>query len=210
MTTTGLLFPELEAEHCEETREETLHDARVVLYSSFYSQADAERLFSELRRGINWNQDHISLYGKKHPLPRLTAWYGEPGIVYDYSGIVVESIPWTDLLQSIRSKVQDVTNESFNSVLLNFYRSGKDGVAWHSDDEPVLGPNPIIASVSFGHPRKFLLRHKRTKQVEEYELGNGDILLMAGTTQGYWEHQVPKTKKDVGERINLTFRRICN
>lgn len=157
---------------------------------------------------IEWNQDYITLYGKKHPLPRLTAWYGDPGVIYDYSGIVVESIPWSDQLKSIRSKVQEITKHNFNSVLLNYYRNGQNSVAWHSDDEPVLGHYPVIASASFGYPRKFQIRHKQTKELLEFELGNGDILLMDGQTQQFYEHQVPKTKKDVGERINLTFRHI--
>lgn len=208
MAITESLFPEMETNNQKEIQEFVLPGSRVVLFRNYYSYANACDIFLKLKNKIEWNQDEITLYGKKIPLPRLTAWYGDPGIVYDYSGIIVKSIPWTNQLQDIRSTVQKATGNPFNSVLLNYYRSGRDGVAWHSDDEPVLGENPIIASASFGYPRKFQIRHKQTKELLEFELGNGDILLMDGQTQKYCEHQVPKTKKNVDERINLTFRYI--
>ena len=143
------------------------------------------------------------------PQPRLIAWHGDPEASYSYSGLTVQPTPWTTLLTSLKAKVEEVVpGFPFNSVLLNLYRNGKDSIAWHSDDEPELGENPTMASVSLGAVRKFSLKHKVTKEVHDINLASGSLLVMAGRTQTYWMHQVPKTKRPVGERINLTFRCI--
>ena len=151
----------------------------------------------------------IKLYGKLVPIPRLTAWYGDSGKSYTYSKIAMSPEPWTPTLLAIKSKVEVLLGVQFNSVLLNFYRSGSDSVAWHSDDESELGENPVIGSVSFGGTRRFVFRHKYRKELnKEVDLSHGTFLVMKGTTQHFWQHQIPKTVKKVEPRINLTFRVI--
>ncbi|KZZ73028.1 hypothetical protein A3766_20725, partial [Oleiphilus sp. HI0132] len=137
------------------------------------------------------------------------AWYGDPNISYSYSGIAAKPKNWTPLLQNIKILVEQRTGEIFNGVLVNRYRNGQDSVSWHSDDESSLGPDPIIASLSFGQSRYFQLKHKR-KEGEKYqlELEHGSLLLMKSGVQKNWLHQAPKTRREVAERINLTFRRI--
>ncbi len=143
------------------------------------------------------------------PLPRLTAWYGDEGKSYTYSGIEQHPDPWTPTLKLIKSKVEEILEVTFNTVLLNLYRDGKDSVSWHSDDELELGENPIIASVSFGAVRRFSLKHKISKDYKiDLDLPNGSLLLMKGETQHFWQHQIAKTSKSVQPRINLTFRMI--
>jgi alkylated DNA repair dioxygenase AlkB len=162
-----------------------------------------------LKDKINWNQDYIKIFGKTHPVPRLTAWYGDRNKTYTYSGISMTSKNWNTELLEIKEKVEQYANFNFNSVLLNFYRSGNDSNSWHSDDEKELGDQPIIGSVSLGGKRIFRLRNKKNKNTTyNIELDKGSLLIMSGKTQQYWEHQIPKTKKVVSERINLTFRSI--
>lgn len=187
-----------------------LPDGDVVLYSNFFAQEESNQLFSDLYNNIHWRQDSITFYGKTIPLPRLTAWYGDSGKSYTYSGIEMNPEPWNPTLVKIKSKIESLAGVRFNSVLINLYRSGKDSVAWHSDDEPELGKNPVIGSVSFGDTRRFVLRRKDKKDGRkvEVELTHGSVLIMKGTTQHFWQHQIPKTSKPVKPRINLTFRVI--
>jgi len=186
-----------------------MSDADVTLYQSLYSTIDADLLFNELKREIIWEQEYIEMYGQKHKVPRLTAWYGDENRTYTYSGITSYSRPWISCLLSIKEKIETISQASFNSVLLNFYRSGADGVAWHSDDEYELGKNPVIGSVSFGQTRPFQMKHKKkANERERINLGHGDFLLMKGGTQHHWVHQIPKSKTEMKERINLTFRRV--
>lgn len=162
-------------------------------------------LFGALRASLAWKQEAIRLYGREVMQPRLTAWYGEPGAVYTYSGRTFHPLAWTGELLALRS----ILGGSFNSCLCNLYRDGRDSIGLHADDEPELGARPTIASVSLGSARKFVLREvggERRKLV--FELGSGDLLVMGGTTQRYWKHEVRKTAARVGERINLTFRQI--
>jgi alkylated DNA repair dioxygenase AlkB len=155
------------------------------------------------------HQQQIKIFGKEVCVPRLTAWYGDKGMSYSYSGITVNPLPWTPALLEIRDRVGARSGTPFNSVLLNQYRTGADSVAWHADDEPELGLNPIIASVSFGGTRKFQLKHKTRKEMRHsLDLTCGSLLLMRGKTQHHWLHQVPKTKRAVETRVNLTFRVI--
>ncbi len=193
--------------------------AEILLYKDFFSGVNAQSIYQELLNNIKWRQDPIKLYGKEILQPRLTAWYGEPGVVYTYSGITMYPQPWTDILLQVKQQVEMTVNINnteedkqieFNSVLLNRYRHGQDSMGWHSDDEPELGANPLIASVSFGETRRFLLRHRHDKHLPKLEipLNQGSLLIMAGQTQHYWQHQIPKTAKPIGERINLTFRVI--
>ncbi len=182
-------------------------ECRVELISSFIK--DAQAVFETLEKGLSWRQDKITLYGKTHDVPRLQAWYADPGLSYTYSHIRLEPTPWHTELLRLKKLVENRSGVTFNSVLCNYYRTGDDYVAWHSDDEKELGKNPTIASLSFGSSRKFVLREKLDKNEKiEINLGNGDLLLMSGRTQEIYEHQIVKTKKDVEGRINLTFRQI--
>jgi len=184
-------------------------DGEVIFYQSFFSIDESDKLFEELYTGTEWKQETIKIFGKSTPLPRLTAWYGDEGKAYTYSGIEQHPTPWTHILSDIKARIEKIAEVEFNSVLLNLYRSGKDGVAWHSDDEPELGQNPIIGSVSFGSTRRFSFKHKQIKERKvEIELPHGSFLLMRGETQHYWRHQIAKTTKEVSPRINLTFRII--
>ncbi|MEG4282072.1 alpha-ketoglutarate-dependent dioxygenase AlkB [Microcoleus sp. A006_D1] len=185
------------------------NDGEVILYPFLFSSTESDQLFLDLNDSVKWKQDIIHLFGKTMPLPRLTAWYGDEGKSYTYSGIEQHPEPWNSTLKSIKSKVEEISEVTFNSVLINLYRDGKDSVSWHSDDEPELGKNPIIASVSFGATRRFSLKHKISKKDKvDIDLPNGSLLLMKGETQHYWQHQIPKNYKLLDRRINLTFRVI--
>jgi alkylated DNA repair dioxygenase AlkB len=184
-------------------------DGDVSICLNLFSAQESDKFFEVLKNEIDWKQEQINFFGKTHDIPRLTAWYGDLGKSYSYAGISVEPSSWTDTLLQIKEKIESVSNVKFNSVLLNRYRSGNDGVSWHSDDEPELGVNPIIGSVSFGQSRPFHLKHKDLEGVKEkVTLEHGSYLLMKGETQHKWLHQIPKSKKEMGERINLTFRII--
>lgn len=159
---------------------------------------------------IRWQRDHIRMFGKTVAVPRFSAWYGDEGKSYTYSGLKLNPHPWNDLLQGIREAVEQQTGCAFNSVLLNWYRDGTDSMGWHADDEPELGPNPVIASVNLGASRRFLLRRKDDHQCKwELTLTHGSLLLMRGRMQHFWQHAIPKEKKITSLRINLTFRTIC-
>lgn len=186
-----------------------LPQADIQFFPDFFTAEESENLYKRLVDEINWQQDSIKLYGKVLDLPRLTAWYGDEDKKYMYSKIEMPINAWNELLLFIKNRIESLTNQHFNGVLLNFYRNGKDSMAWHSDDEKELGKNPVIASVSFGASRKFRFRHKTNKALKaEVILTNGSLLLMQGETQHFWQHEIPKTKKDIGGRINLTFRNI--
>ena len=186
-----------------------LPDADIILYPSLFDQPECDRLLTELTQTIQWRQDWITIYGRSLPQPRLTAWYGDPGKSYTYSGITMNAVPWTPTLLALKEKIDSLAGVVFNSVLLNLYRDGNDSMGWHSDNEPELGTNPAIGSISLGGTRKFMLRHQFKKGLKyQLELPSGSFLLMQGTTQHYWQHQVPKTKRPVLPRINLTFRVI--
>lgn len=192
------------------TSTENIADGQVIIYQNFFDKKTSDRFFSELSNDINWQQDKIRIFGKEVNLPRLTAWYGDPGKSYTYSGITMNPDPWSQNLLAIKERIEETVRVNFNSVLANLYRNGQDYVSWHSDDEKELGKNPIIASVSFGATRRFLLRHRSNKDLKtvDLSLGHGSLLIMKGSTQHYWKHQVPKTAKVKTERINLTFRVI--
>jgi alkylated DNA repair dioxygenase AlkB len=186
-----------------------LPDAEVIYYPHFFDKEEADIIFAELTIEIPWQQDDIRVFGKTHPQPRLTALFGNEGKPYSYSNIKMQPHPWNLLLQKIKSKVESVSDTNFTTVLLNQYRDGKDSNGWHADNEKELGTNPIIASLSFGAERTFQLKHNSDKdQKKSIALEHGSLLLMKGTTQHCWKHQIPKTAKPVGPRINLTFRVI--
>jgi alkylated DNA repair dioxygenase AlkB len=202
--TQGILFEEGEVNY-------DLPDAEIRYFPTFFTPSKADFLLDQLLRTIEWKQNTIKMYGKENPVPRLEAWYGDKGKSYAYSGIKMEPRPWTDDLLFIKKSIEAKAGVIFNSVLINYYRNGQDRVAWHSDDEKELGRNPIIASVSFGAERNFKLRHKHYKsndQKEQIILNHGSFLLMEGTTQHNWMHEIPRTAKPIGPRINLTFRII--
>ena len=168
-------------------------------------------LFAQLRDEVEWKQETIKMFGNEIAIPRLTAWYGDPDRSYTYSGIALKPLAWTPLLNDLRGKVQRLAGSEFNSVLLNLYRNGDDGVSWHADDEPDLGREPVIGSISLGASRRFDFR-KKSDHKSKYSLvlNSGDVITMRGITQNLWEHQIPKQPKVHEPRINLTFRCIQN
>lgn len=187
-----------------------LQDAELLYYPAFYDKAESDRIFKTLLETIEWKQDKIMMYGKELPLPRLSAWYGDNNKPYTYSGITLNPLPWTDELLKIKEKIEAEAKVKFSSVLLNRYRDGQDYVGWHTDAEKELGKNPVIGSVNFGATRKFQLRRiDDHKEKFEVELKHGTFLVMQGSTQHFWQHQVPKTATKIGERLNLTFRVIA-
>ena len=182
-------------------------DAEVVMFAGFFPVKEADALFTALCETIAWRQNTIKLYGRVMDQPRRTAWYGDAGRSYTYSGISMNPEPWTPELLQIRRRVDSVAGVAFNSVLLNQYRNEWEGVSWHSDDEPELGVNPVIASVSFGAARRFQFKHKTDPNLRAaIDLTHGSLLLMRGPTQHFWKHQIPKSSRPHGPRINLTFR----
>lgn len=193
----------------EHTALKKLPNSEMSYIPNFLSANLATRYFEELLNCIPWRQDPITLFGKTHPQPRLTSLHAHTLDSYSYSGIVMRPQPMTETLQQIENKIYKLCDASFTTVLLNMYRNGKDSNGWHADDEPELGKNPVIASVSLGAPRFFHIRHNHDpKQRYKLILEHGSLLLMGGATQHFWKHQVAKTSKKVGPRINLTFRKV--
>lgn len=185
-------------------------DGLLTYQSNFLAPNEAEKLFSSLEKKIAWQEVTIKIFGKEINQPRLVAWHNDPGISYTYSGITWQESPWLAEVQKIREKVVQATQVKFNSVLLNFYRGGKDSMGWHADDEAELGKNPCIASLTLGATRKFKLRHNKKDLQLDLFLESGSFLVMSGETQHFWKHAVPKTAKNTGPRINLTFRKIIS
>ena len=184
-----------------------LPDAEIEYYPNFFESDKANELFEKLKSEVPWQQDDITVYGKSHPQPRLTALYGNQGKPYGYANIIMQPHAWTPLIMFIKNEVETICNQNFTTVLLNKYRDGKDSNGWHSDNEKELGRDPIIASISFGAERNFQLKHNKIEsQKLAINLEHGSLLLMQGSTQHHWKHQIPKTKKIISERINLTFR----
>lgn len=193
----------------EEVQTVPLPDGDIRFWPHAFAATAAARLFAALRSSIEWESEEVVIFGQSRLVPRLVAWHGDPGAAYTYSGTLHEPRPWTPELVFVRARIERLSGQSFNSVLLNLYRDGRDGMGWHADDEPELGPDPVIASVSFGATRRFRLRHRKNRaEPVTLPLTNGSLLLMAGATQHHWLHAVPKTAVAVGERINLTFRTV--
>ncbi len=187
-----------------------LVDGECYLVEHFLDHPRADRFFENIERTAVWHQPRLTLFGQSRGSPRLAAWYGDPQAVYAYSGVVNRPLPWFDALRQLRARVEEHTGERFNSVLINLYRSGDDAMGWHSDDEPELGARATIASLSLGATRRFVMRHKRRKNLGSIALAlhHGSLLVMKGDTQRHWRHAVPRTKRAVGARINLTFRLV--
>jgi alkylated DNA repair dioxygenase AlkB len=181
----------------------------VYFYPDFFSLEEADLYFKLLQEELVWQQEPIWMFGKQVLQPRLTALYGDPKVSYGYSGISMQSLPFTKELETIKQRLQDYTQHEFTHVLCNYYRDGQDSMGWHRDNEPVLGQNPKIASLTFGASRSFQMRPYTEKEPKlKIELSHGSLLLMQGESQHHWEHQLPKTKKVIQPRINLTFRRL--
>lgn len=185
-------------------------DADIIYYPRLFGPITAATYQVILSEQITWQQQTLKIAGQDIALPRLTAWYGDAG--YSYSGIRMEPQPWIPILLVIKSAVEKEVDISFNSVLLNLYRNGNDSVSWHADDEKELGEAPVIASLSFGAERLFQLRRKDEQHSGHLDilLADGSMIVMAGQTQRYWLHRIPKTQKQVEPRINLTFRNILS
>jgi alkylated DNA repair dioxygenase AlkB len=183
------------------------NDQGKLFYQSNFLKED---LLQNIISEIEWRQDQITMFGKTHPIPRLTAWYGDPNISYQYSNIKMTSTPWSITLLKIKEQLENDHQLKFNSVLLNYYRDGKDHMSFHSDDERELGKNPTIASISLGAKRKFVLKHKFNKSKEQFtiELEDRSLLIMSGELQNFWNHKITKALKENNPRINLTFRTI--
>jgi len=186
-----------------------LPDADISYFPNVFNTKESSILFNTLLKNTDWQQDNITVFGKTHLQPRLTALFAENSNTYSYSNITMHPKPFSKALLDIKLKVENITNSSFTTCLANYYRDGNDSNGWHADNEKELGTNPIIASVSFGGVRRFNLKHRFEKTLtSKLELENGSLLLMQGKTQHFWLHQIPKTKKKVAPRINLTFRII--
>jgi len=182
-----------------------LSDGGILLYDeAFLPSKLADRCFAELLETCAWEQKP-GVFGNLQP--RLTASYGDEGLTYRYSGTVNVARAWTPTLREIKQKIEAVRGE-YNYCLLNRYRTGQDSIEMHADDEPEMGN--VIGSLSLGATRSFRIRHNKTKETRSFQAGHGTLIIMAGTMQTFWKHEVPKTTENVGERINLTFRKIVN
>lgn len=186
-----------------------LPDSDIVYYPAFFDKHRADDYFRYFLDNALWQQDNIRVFGKLYLQPRLTALYGNNDKSYSYSGIVMDPHPFDAKLQELKGALDQLTQVNFTSCLMNLYRNGSDSNGWHADDEKELGINPVIASVSLGQERVFHLKHKEKKEFKKrLVLEHGSLLLMRGVTQHCWLHQIPKSKKPMNPRINLTFRVI--
>lgn len=187
-----------------------LPNSEIILYDNFFTKKESDRLYKSLLNTVNWKQDQVTFYGKVMDVPRLTALFGEKDNVYTYSGLTMYPEQWHKDVLFIKRRVEVETKNVFTSCLINYYRTGQDSNDWHQDNEKELGVNPEIASVSFGATRTFQLKHITKKNLKKVDipLPHGSFLLMGGETQHFWKHKIPKTKKNILPRINLTFRVI--
>ena len=183
-------------------------DATLKYYPNFIAPKSATQLMAKFQQQIQWRQEQISIYGTTHNVPRLQAWYGDKDTQYQYSNLRMQPLPWLQDLLMLKQQCEDASGQQFNSVLANLYRNGEDSMGRHSDDEPELGPHPVIASLSFGEQRNVDFYHKTRKQKVRVPLAHGSLLIMSGNTQTHWQHGIAKTKKNVSARINLTYRHI--
>lgn len=186
-----------------------LPDADLTYLLAWLDGSTADHWFQQLVSETPWQQPEVMLYGRRHPVPRLTAWYGDTDASYRYSGMTNQPLPWTPLLAEIRQRLVDAIGYPLNGALLNYYRDGQDSMGWHSDDERELGDEPLVVSLSLGGARRFDLRRKGDNRISHsLTLAHGSLLVMGGKTQHHWQHQVAKTRKPCAPRLNLTFRLI--
>ena len=183
-------------------------DGIAKYYGKILNKKASADYYDRLHSGIEWKNDEVKIFGNHFITKRQVAWYGDLDYEYTYSNATKLALPWTQELRELKDLTEKSTGESFNSCLLNLYHSGEEGMGWHSDDEKSLGKNSAIASLSFGADRKFSFRHKKTRQSLSIILETGSLLLMKGSTQTHWLHALPKSKKILRPRINLTFRSI--
>ncbi len=183
-------------------------DGSAILHEQFLDPVQADGAFRELLESNPWESNEIVVFGQKHREPRLSTWHADEGIRYTYSNLERVPVTWSPVLLRLRELCEEVSNAEFNSVLVNLYRDGNDGVGWHADDERENGPEPVIASLSLGASRRFDFQHRFLKQVESIQLNSGDLVVMSGLSQSHWVHRIAKTKRHVGPRINLTFRKV--
>jgi alkylated DNA repair dioxygenase AlkB len=184
-------------------------DGEAFFYPNFFSDEKSDLFFEKLQDEIHWKQEPIIIFGQQVMQPRLTAWYGESDNNYSYSGITMQTYPWTDTLLEIKEQIEKNSGVKFTGALLNFYRDEKDSMGWHNDNEKELGINPVIGSVSFGATRTFKFQKIKNKNLQvSIDLTHGSFLLMRGKTQHLWKHSIPKRTKPLGPRINITFRVI--
>ena len=186
------------------------NDLKVRIEKNFFNQVDSNELLKKLISDLPWESMAIKMFGKDITIPRLQCWVGDKGCDYKYSGKKLNRQNWTTDLIMIREKIYKELNIDFNSVLVNYYRDGKDSMGWHSDDEKELGPNPTIASISLGSERDLVFRNKINKEVLPIPQTHGCLILIDGKTQKNWQHAIKKTRKVIGPRINLTFRNIID
>jgi alkylated DNA repair dioxygenase AlkB len=188
----------------------TVPHAELYLLRTLDLGSPADDVLQRLITETPWRHESVTVWGKTYPQPRLIAWYGDEGTTYTYSKLTLEPRPWTALLADLKSRVEAASGEAFNSVLVNYYRDGNDRMGFHSDDEPELGPNPTLASLSLGEERIFILRSRRDKSVKPVRilLPSGSLLLMKGETQTNWQHGIDRETRANGPRINLTFRYV--
>ena len=191
-------------------RETLPYDGSAVLHVDFLRQDEADRAFHDLLAEVPWRQHSITLFGKEVAEPRLSAWIADPGVSYLYSGRRREPLAWTSTLVEIRERASATAGSGFNSVLANLYRDGNDAMGWHADDEPELGPRPVIASVSLGAERRFDLRHNVSGETVSALLPHGSLLVMSGDSQHAWKHRIARTARVGSSRINLTFRSVIH
>ena len=193
----------------ESPRRIQLPDADLLLYQRL-DLGDERALLRQLMDDTDWRQEYIAIFGKTYPQPRLVAWHGDAGACYTYSGLRHEPLPWTATLAWLRDRVQALSGHTYNSVLLNYYRDGRDSMGLHADDEPELGEHPVIASLSLGEERTLYFKHRTRRDFSIFNLPlpATSLLIMAGCTQANWKHGMRKLTRDCGPRINLTFRRV--
>jgi alkylated DNA repair dioxygenase AlkB len=201
--------------NCNMSGPEGLDPSLFVYTPRFLDQPEADRVLERLWRELDWSQKEIKLFGRRLLQPRLIAWYGDPEAVYSYSGLTLEPLSWHPLLLQLRERIQLFSGHRFNSVLANAYRDGRDSMGWHSDDERELGRNPVIASLSLGATRRFLLRPRQAEPgVRRVSLalapGHGSLLLMQGDSQQRFQHALPRSRQAMGLRINLTYRLVTD
>jgi len=186
------------------------NDLKIRIEEDFFNSVDSNKLLKKFISKLPWESMIINMFGKDTKIPRLQCWVGDEGCEYRYSGKQLNRQIWSQDLIMIRKKIYQELKIDFNSVLANYYRDGKDSMGWHSDDEKELGPDPTIASISFGSERDLVFRNKITKETIAIPQTNGCLILIDGETQKNWQHSIKKTQKVIGPRINLTFRNIIN
>lgn len=201
---------DLFSQSIDENRNFLPFDGTVNYYGQLFTLEEANKYLKLLLHQIEWRNDEAIIFGKKIITKRKVAWYGEKEFEYTYSNTTKKALPWTAELFDLKTIVEQKTGEHYNSCLLNLYHNGSEGMAWHGDAEKDLKKNGAIASLSFGAERRFLFKHKESKEVVPFFLANGSLLVMKDETQSHWLHRLPPTTLVTQPRVNLTFRTIIS